>query len=161
MCRCSARGELGEGQEGAERRNDGEAERRRWTGRPVRRSGGVSARRWRRTGQGALVGCIGAGGARDCGCGVANMADDGEQSRWRWSGGGAERRRSRGAKMRARESVNEVEEGSWTCCRNKKGHGQAGAAAGDRRHDVAASSDGGMTWRGGEKPAGFGRAAGG
>jgi hypothetical protein len=78
---------------------------------------------WRRTGQGALVGCSGAGGARDCGCGAAEMADDGEQSRRRWSGSGAEWRRSRGAKMRARESVNEVKEGSWTCCGNKKGHG--------------------------------------
>jgi hypothetical protein len=37
---------------------------------------------WRRTGQRALVGCSGAGGARDCGCGAAEMADDGEQS-WR------------------------------------------------------------------------------
>jgi hypothetical protein len=75
--------------------------------------------------------------------------------------GGAERRRSRGAKMRARESVNEVEEGSWTCCGNKKGHGQAGAAAGDRRRDVAASGDDGTMWRGGGKPAEVGRAAGG
>jgi hypothetical protein len=72
----------------------------------------VSASGWRRTGQGALVGCSGASGARDCGCGVAEMAEDGEQSRRRWSGSGAERRRSRGAKMRAHESVNEVEEGS-------------------------------------------------
>jgi hypothetical protein len=58
--------------------------------------------------------------------------------------------------MRARESVNEVEEDSWTCCGNKKGHGRAGAAAGDRRRDVAAAGDGGATWRGGEKPAGSG-----
>jgi hypothetical protein len=36
------------------------------------------------------------------------------------------------------------------CCGNKKGHGRAGAAAGDRRHDVAASGDGGTRWRGGE-----------
>jgi hypothetical protein len=116
---------------------------------------------WRRTGQGALVGCSGAGRARDCGCGAVEMADDGEQS-WRWwFGGGAKRRRSRGAKMRVRESVNEVEEGSWMCCRNKKGHGQAGAAAGNRRRDVAASGDGGTTWRGGEKPVEVGRAAGG
>jgi hypothetical protein len=70
------------------------------------------------------VGCSGAGGARDCGCGVVEMADDGEQSRQRWSGGGAEQRRSRGAKMRARESVYEVEEDSWTCYRNKKRHGK-------------------------------------
>jgi hypothetical protein len=58
--------------------------------------------------------------------------------------------------MRARESVNEVEEGSWMCYGNKKGHGRAGAAAGDRRCDVAASGDGGTTWRGGEKPVGSG-----
>jgi hypothetical protein len=89
------------------------------------------------------------------------MADDGEQSRRWWSGGSAKRRRSRGAKMRARESVNEVEEVSWTCCGNKKGHGRAGAAAGNQRREVAASGDGGTTWRGGEKPAEVGRAAGG
>jgi hypothetical protein len=107
------------------------------------------------------VGCSGAGGARDCGRGAAEMVDDGEQSRRRWCGGGAERRRSRGVKMQARESVNEVEEGSWTCCRNKKWHGRAGAGAGDRRCDVAASGDSGTTWRGREKPAEVGRAAGG
>jgi hypothetical protein len=69
-------------------------------------------RTWKRTGQGALVGCSGAGGARDCGCGAAEMADDGEQSRRRSCGDGAERRRSRGSKMQVRKSVNEVEEGS-------------------------------------------------
>jgi hypothetical protein len=144
------------GQEGTEWRDDGAAERRRWIGRPARCSSGVSVCGWRRTGQRALVRCSGASGARDCGCGAAEMADDGEQSRWRWSGGGAVRRRSRGAKMRVCESVNEVEEGSWMCCGNKKGHGQAGAAAGDWRRDVAALGDGGTTWRGGEKPAGSG-----
>jgi hypothetical protein len=62
--------------------------------------------------------------------------------------------------MRPHEEVKEVEN-SWTCCGTKKGHGRAGAAAGDRRRDVAASGDGGTMWRGGEKPAGVGRAAGG
>jgi hypothetical protein len=52
--------------------------------------------------------------------------------------------------MWARDSVNEVEEGSWTCCGNKKGHERAGAVAGDRRRDIAASGDGDTTWRGGE-----------
>jgi hypothetical protein len=33
---------------------------------------------WRRAGQGASVGCGGADGARDCGCGAAKVADDGE-----------------------------------------------------------------------------------
>jgi hypothetical protein len=32
------------------------------------------------------------------------------------------------------ERIKEVKEGSWTCCRTKKRHGQAGAAAGGRRH---------------------------
>jgi hypothetical protein len=106
------------------------------------------------------VGCSGAGGARNCGRGAAEVADDGEQSRRRWFCGGAERRRSQEAKMRAPESVNEVEECSWTCCGNKKGHGQAGAAASDRRRDVAALGVGGTTWRGGGKPVEVGRAAG-
>jgi hypothetical protein len=61
--------------------------------------------------------------------------------------------------MQPREEVKEVDEDSWACGRTKKGHGQAGAAAGDRRHDVAASGDGSTTWRGGEKPARVGRAA--
>jgi hypothetical protein len=65
--------------------------------------------------------------------------------------GGAERRRSRGAKMRVRESVNEVEEGSWMCCGNNKGHGRAGAVAGN----------GGATWWGRGKPAKVRQAAGG
>jgi hypothetical protein len=107
------------------------------------------------------MGCSGVGGAWNCGRGAAEVANDGEQSRRWWSGGGAERRRSRGAKMRAPESVNEVEEGSWMCCGNKKGHGQAGVAASDRRRDVAALGDGGTMWRGGGKPAEVGRAAGG
>jgi hypothetical protein len=96
--RCGAVVELGEGQEGVEHRDDGEAERRRWTGLPARRSGGVSVREWRRTGQGALVGCSGAGGARDCWCGAAEVADDGEQRQRQRFGGGVERRRSRWAK---------------------------------------------------------------
>jgi hypothetical protein len=83
------------------------------------------------------VGCSGAGGARDCGCGVAEVADDGEQRVQRSCGDGAERRRSRGSKMRLCKEVKEVEEDSWMCCGTKKGHGRDGAAAGDRRHDMA------------------------
>jgi hypothetical protein len=63
--------------------------------------------------------------------------------------------------MRPREEVKEVDEDSWTCGGTKKGHKRAGAAAGDQRRDVAALGDGGTTWRGGENPAGVGRAAGG
>jgi hypothetical protein len=138
--------EFGESQEGAERRDDGEAERRRWTGLPARRSGGVSVRGWKRTGQGALVGCSGAGGARDCGCGAAEVADDDEQRRRQRSGGGAERRRSRGATMRAHERIKEVEECSWMCCGTKKRHGEleqllvadgTRGGCGRRRRDVA------------------------
>jgi hypothetical protein len=44
-------------------------------------------REWRRTCYEASMGCSGAGGARDCGCGVVEAADDGEQRAWRWSGG--------------------------------------------------------------------------
>jgi hypothetical protein len=120
-CRKAVKKWLGSFQEGAERRDDCETERQRWTERPARRSSGVRMRGWRRTGQGALMGCSDAGGARNCGRGAAEMADDDEQSRRRWCGGGAERRRSRGAKMRVLESVNEVEEDSWMCCGNKKG----------------------------------------
>jgi hypothetical protein len=58
----------------------------------------MSAREWRRTGLGALVGCSGAGGARDCMFGVAEVADGGEERLRRRFGGGAERRRRRGAK---------------------------------------------------------------
>jgi hypothetical protein len=43
----------------------------------------VSMRGWRRTGQGALVGCSGAGEAQNCRRGAAEVADDGEQSRRR------------------------------------------------------------------------------
>jgi hypothetical protein len=132
--RCGAGGELGEGQKGAKRRDDGEAERRRSTGLSARCSGCVSARGWRRVGQEALVGCSGADGARDCGCGAAEVADGGEKRLRRRSGGGAERRRRRGAKMRACERIKEVEEGSWTRCETKKRHGRAGAAAGGWRH---------------------------
>jgi hypothetical protein len=78
--------------------DDGEAERRRLTGLPVRHSGCVSARGWRRTGQGALVGCSGADGARDCGCGAEEVADSGEKGLRGRPGGGAERRRRRGRK---------------------------------------------------------------
>jgi hypothetical protein len=87
LSRCSAGGELGEVQEGAELWDDGEVDRRRWTERPAQRSSGASMREWRKTGYEASVGCSGAGGARDCGCGAAEMADNGEQRAWRWSGG--------------------------------------------------------------------------
>jgi hypothetical protein len=100
----------------------------------VWRSGCVSTRGWRRASHEALVGCSGADGARDCGCGAAEVADGSEKRLRRRSGGSAERRRRRGAKMRARERIKEVEEGSWTCCGTKKRHGRAGATAGDRRH---------------------------
>jgi hypothetical protein len=114
---------------------------------------------WKRIGQGALVGCSGAGGARDCGCGVVEVADDGEQRRRRRSGGGAERRRSRGAKMQARERIKEVEECSWTCCGTNKRHGEleqllaAGGTRGGcgrRRRDVAGRGKAGggrASWR--------------
>jgi hypothetical protein len=45
--------------------------------------------------------------------------------------------------------------------RSQEERGQAGAATGDRRRDVAAAGDNGTTWRGGEKLAGVGRAVGG
>jgi hypothetical protein len=83
---------------GAERRDNGEVKRRQWTGLPARRSGGVSMSGWRRTGLRALVGCSGAGGARDCRGGAVEVADDGEQRQLRRFGGRAERRTSRGAK---------------------------------------------------------------
>jgi hypothetical protein len=86
LSRCSAGGELGEVQEGAERRDDGEVDRQQWIERPARRSNGASVREWRRTGYEASVGCSDAGGARDCGCGAAGAADDGEQRARRWSG---------------------------------------------------------------------------
>jgi hypothetical protein len=40
--------------------------------------------------------CSGAGGARDCGCGAAEVVDGGEKGLRRRSGGGAERRRRKG-----------------------------------------------------------------
>jgi hypothetical protein len=43
---------------------------------------------------------------------------------------------------------------------NQEQHERAGAAAGEQRRDMAAMGDGGTTWRGGEKPAGVGRARG-
>jgi hypothetical protein len=52
-----------------------------------RRSSGTNMREWRRIGYEASVGCSGAGGARNCGCGAAEAADDGEQSVRRWSSG--------------------------------------------------------------------------
>jgi hypothetical protein len=83
------------------------------------------------------VGCSGAGGAWNCKRGAVEMADDGEQSRRRWSGGGAERRRSRGSEMRPRERVKVVEEGSWTLCRAKKSTGELEQLL----------PSGGVTWR--------------
>jgi hypothetical protein len=58
------------------------------------------------------VGCGGADGARDCGCGAAEVADGSEKRLQRRSGGGAKWRRRRGAKMQARERIKEAEEGS-------------------------------------------------
>jgi hypothetical protein len=107
------------------------------------------------------VGCGGAREAPGCGRGAVKLTNGGEQRvRW-WSSGGAEWRRSRGSKMRPREEVKEAEENSWTLCGTKKRHGRAGAVASDLRRNMAAAGDGGTTWRGGEKPAGVGRAAGG
>jgi hypothetical protein len=54
----------------------------------------VSARGWRRTGQGASMGCGGDREAPGCGRGAAELANGGEHRVGRWSGGGAERRRS-------------------------------------------------------------------
>jgi hypothetical protein len=71
-----------------------------------------------------------------------------------------EQRRNRGSEMWPRDRVKVVEEYSWACGGAKKGHGRAGAAAGDRWRNVAASGDSGTTWRGGRKLAEVGRAAG-
>jgi hypothetical protein len=98
-------------------------------------------REWRRTSYEALVGCSGASGARDCGCGVAEAADDGEQRGRRWSGG-----------VLSGEEAEEAKCGRMS--RTKKRHEQAGAAAVDRRHDMAASGDGGAAWHAREKTAG-------
>jgi hypothetical protein len=43
-------------------------------------------REWRRTDYEASTGCSDAGGARDCGCGAAEAADEGKQRARRWSG---------------------------------------------------------------------------
>jgi hypothetical protein len=118
-----SQGSGGEGQEEAERRDDSEVDRRWWTERPARRSSGVRVREWRRTGLRALVGCSGAGGARNCGCGATEAANNSEQ-RVRRSCGGAERRRSRGSEMRPRERIKEVEQDSWMCGRAKNGTGE-------------------------------------
>jgi hypothetical protein len=67
------------------------------------------------------VGYGGADGAWDCGCGAAKVADDGEQDCGGVVATVVKWRRSQGNEMRLRESVNEVEEGSWMCCGNKKG----------------------------------------
>jgi hypothetical protein len=69
----------------------------------------VSASGWRRTGQGALVGCSGADGARDYGCGVAKVADDGEQDCGGVVVAVVKWRRRQGSEMRSREEVKEVE----------------------------------------------------
>jgi hypothetical protein len=75
---------------------------------------------------------------------------------WPWCR--AEKKRG---EMRARERIKEVEEGSWTCCGTKKGHGQAGAVAGGRRHAwrlrATAARRGGAgksQWGSGERRAG-------
>jgi hypothetical protein len=52
-----------------------------------RHSSGTNVREWRRIGYEASLGCSGAGGAWNYGCGVAEAADNGEQSVRRWSGG--------------------------------------------------------------------------
>jgi hypothetical protein len=80
------------------------------------------------------VGCGGARGALDCRHGAAEVANGGEQDCGRALAKVVERRRKRGSEMRPREEGKEVEEGSWTRCGTKKRHGQAGAAAGGRRH---------------------------
>jgi hypothetical protein len=73
--------EKGRGELSTAARSGGNGARRR------RRSSGMNVREWRRIGYEALVGCSGAGGAWNCGCGAVEAVDDGEQSvRW-WSGG--------------------------------------------------------------------------
>jgi hypothetical protein len=96
--------------------------------------GGVSARGWRRTGQGASMGCGGAREALGCGRGAVEAANGGEQKLRRRSGDGSRAEKKNRGEMRARERVKEVDEGSWTCCGTKKRHGRAGVAAGGRRH---------------------------
>jgi hypothetical protein len=102
------------------------------------------------------VGCGGANGTRDCGCGAAKAADNGERD---YDGAPVtvvEWRSSRGGKMQPHERIYEVEEDSRSFCENKKGHWQAGAAAGSPATCVVTSSAGGATWRGGKRPAGLG-----
>jgi hypothetical protein len=93
------------------------------------------------------VGCGGARGALGCGREAAEVANGDEQD----CGGAlvtvAGRRRKRGGEMRPREEGKEVEEGSWTRCKTKRSHRQAGSSCwrpaarrggfGRRRCDVA------------------------
>jgi hypothetical protein len=58
-----------------------------------------------------------------CGCGVAEVANDGDQDCGGVVATGVEWRRSRGSKMRSCERIKEVEQDSWTHDRTKKGHG--------------------------------------
>jgi hypothetical protein len=55
------------------------------------------------------VGCSGADGARDCGCGAAMVAEDGEQDCGRMVATVVKWRRSQGSEMRPCEEVKEVE----------------------------------------------------
>jgi hypothetical protein len=73
--------EKGRGKLSTVARSGGNGARRR------RRSSGTNMREWRRIGYEASVGCSGAGGAWNCGCGAAEAADNGEQSVRQWSGG--------------------------------------------------------------------------
>jgi hypothetical protein len=66
----------------------------------------------RRTGLRALLGCSGAGETPGCGCGAAEVTDDGDQDCGRVVAMVVERRRSRGSEMRPRERIKVVEEGS-------------------------------------------------
>jgi hypothetical protein len=96
------------------------------------------------------VRCGGADGTRNCGCGAAKVADDDEQDCGGVVATVVERRRNRGSEMWSCERVKVAEEGSWMLCGTKKNTGEL--------EQLLAS--GGVTWRGGEKPAGVGRAAG-
>jgi hypothetical protein len=102
----------------------GEIPRRRWC------SGSRSVGRRRESGQEAPKRRCSAGGELGEGQEGAERRDDGEKGLRRRFGGGAEPRRSRGAKMRVHERIKEVEEGSWMCCGTKKRHGRDGVAAG-------------------------------
>jgi hypothetical protein len=71
-CRCGAGGELGEGYEGAERRDDCETERRRWKGSLAPRSGWCKRERMEKNWLGSFGGmwrCQGSTGLRMWGAG--------------------------------------------------------------------------------------------